>query len=53
MLYVQIDMYMYRYMKVKIFIGICICKLNMDFEEWVKYVIEICMILLFYFNSLG
>lgn len=53
MLYVQIDMYMYRYMKAKIFIGICICKLNMDFEEWVKYVIEICMILLFYFNSLG
>lgn len=53
MLYVQIDMYMYRYMKVKIFIGICICKLNMDFEEWVKYVIEICMILLFYFKSLG
>lgn len=53
MLYVQIDMYMYRYMKVKIFIGICICKLNMDFEEWVKYVIEICMILLFYFDSLG
>lgn len=40
-------------MKVKIFIGICNCKLNMDFEEWVKYVIEICMILLFYFNSLG
>lgn len=55
MLYVRIDMYMYMYMKVKIFIGICICicKLNMDFEEWVKYVIEICMILLFYFNSLG
>lgn len=51
MLYVWIDMYMYMYMKVKIFIGIC--KLNMDFEEWVKYVIEICMILLFYFNSLG
>lgn len=49
MLHAQTDMYMYRYMKAKTFTGTCTCKLNMDSEEWAKHVIEICMILLFYF----
>lgn len=53
MLHAQTDMYMYRYIKAKTFTGTCTCKLNMDSEEWAKHVIEICMILLFYFKSPG
>lgn len=51
MLHARTDMYMYMYMKAKTFTGTC--KLNMDYEEWAKHVIEIFMILLFYFNSPG